>query len=70
MCWAYTSLSTDADALYEYGDGSGPIHYVNFQCTGDETHLVNCSVGAFFSCSHSEDAGVRCTDSKLMILSL
>ena len=59
------TFSTDADALYKYGGGSGPIHYANFQCSGHETHLVDCSVGPQFFCFHFEDAGVRCSNSKL-----
>ena len=54
----------DAESLYAYGGGSGPIHFAGFQCRGDESHLVNCSVDfsgpAVVPCQHFEDAGVRC----------
>ena len=46
-----------------FGQGSGSIWLDNVTCTGSELMLVNCShlgVGATRSCSHSEDAGVRC----------
>ena len=34
----------------------------NVQCSGSETHLINCSANAVGShnCGHHEDAGVRC----------
>ena len=46
-----------------FGQGSGSIWLDSVTCTGSELMLVNCShlgVGATRSCSHSEDAGVRC----------
>ena len=63
-------ILSDAEALYSYGGGSGPIHYAGFQCSGTETHLVNCAVATNASlvqeinCVHDEDAGVRCTNGK------
>ena len=47
-----------------FGQGSGPILLDGVTCTGSETTLSNCShlgVGVTRSCSHSEDAGVRCS---------
>ena len=46
-----------------FGQGSGPILLDNVACTGSESILANCShlgIGITRSCSHSEDAGVRC----------
>ena len=46
-----------------FGQGSGPILLDNVTCTGSESTLANCDhlgVGVTRSCSHSEDAGVRC----------
>ena len=46
-----------------FGQGSGPIWLDNVQCTGSELTLASCSHLGFNvtrSCSHSEDAGVRC----------
>ena len=45
------------------GQGSGPILLDNVTCTGSESTLANCGhlgLGIIRSCSHSEDAGVRC----------
>ena len=61
----YTAIITDADALFRFGGGSGPIHFAGFQCNGSESHLLNCSISVDSStelilCLHSEDAGVRC----------
>ena len=37
----------------------------NVGCRGNESSLLECShrggIGVYRSCSHSEDAGVRCT---------
>ena len=46
-----------------FGQGSGPIWLDNVQCTGSESILASCGHLGFNitrSCSHSEDAGVRC----------
>ena len=47
-----------------FGPGSGPILLDNVTCTGSESTLANCGhlgVGITRSCSHSEDASVRCS---------
>ena len=31
------------------------------QCTGTESSLISCTHTTNHDCSHSEDAGVRCT---------
>ena len=46
-----------------FGQGTGPIWLDSVQCTGSETHLVNCTnrgdIG-IHDCGHDEDAGVEC----------
>ena len=47
-----------------YGQGSGPIWLDSVTCTGNESTLASCGhfgVNITRSCSHSEDAGVRCS---------
>ena len=47
----------------DFGQGSGPIWLDNVMCSGSESTIVNCGhlgVNITRSCSHSEDAGVRC----------
>ena len=47
-----------------FGEGSGSILLDNVTCTGSESSLASCGhlgVGITRSCSHSEDAGVRCS---------
>ena len=46
-----------------YGEGTGRIWLDNVQCTGNERQLRNCTATSFgvnLSCSHAQDAGVRC----------
>ena len=47
--------------MYDYGDGSGPVHFADIHCIGNETHLVNCSVDEDITISlYCDNAGVRC----------
>ena len=46
-----------------FGQGSGSIWLDNIDCTGNELTLVSCGhlgVNVTRSCSHNEDAGIRC----------
>ena len=46
-----------------FGQGSGPIWLDDVQCTGSESTLASCGhlgINITRSCSHREDAGVRC----------
>ena len=46
-----------------FGQGSGPIWLDYVFCTGSESMLASCGhlgVNITRSCSHAEDAGVRC----------
>ncbi|XP_019853225.1 PREDICTED: deleted in malignant brain tumors 1 protein [Amphimedon queenslandica] len=52
---AYTTAS-------EFGQGSGPILISSIQCSGQESHLINCSYSPLIPsyCSHTYDVGVKC----------
>ena len=46
-----------------FGQGSGPILLDSVTCSGNESTLASCGhlgVSVTRSCSHTEDAGVRC----------
>ena len=52
-----------------FGQGSGSIWLDSVTCTGNELTLTSCGhVGIYItrSCSHAEDAGVRCSISQGM----
>ena len=49
-----------SNAALVYGYGVGSILLNNLACQGNEARLIDCPSGTVTSCSHSEDAGVRC----------
>lgn len=54
-----------------FGEGTGPIYYDDFRCTGTESFLFLCPNGGLNmigDCNgHADDAGVRCGQSKTHI---
>ena len=50
-----------------FGEGSGDILLDDVSCTGTETNLGDCTNAGFgvHNCRHSEDAGVRCSETNL-----
>ncbi|XP_036431303.1 scavenger receptor cysteine-rich type 1 protein M130-like [Colossoma macropomum] len=56
------ALSADRSAVF--GAGEGPIWLNRVKCRGNEIHLWDCphSLKKHTDCSHSQDAGVTCTD--------
>ena len=54
--------ATSAPGGAFFGQGSGPIHYNNVACNGNETRLVDCFYSGIeaHNCNHSKDAGVVC----------
>ena len=57
ICVLSGSIPTNSST---FGEGTGLIVLSNLQCNGDELLLRNCPSGGAMSCSHSDDAGVRC----------
>ena len=55
-------LFADSTALSRaaFGLGTGPIHFDDLRCTGNEGTLFDCPFTAQHNCNHFEDAGVRC----------
>ena len=56
-------LSADAIAFSSahFGNGAGPIHLDNVDCTGSESNLIDCPHSSFVNCySWNGGAGVRC----------
>ncbi|XP_069030839.1 neurotrypsin [Embiotoca jacksoni] len=51
-----------ARSMAYFGEGRGPIHLDNVQCSGTETSLGQCPAegGDGHDCRHSEDAGIIC----------
>ena len=53
-----------------FGQGSGPILLDGISCNGNELILASCGhlgINVTRSCSHTEDAGVRCSGSQGII---
>ncbi|KAK3589457.1 hypothetical protein CHS0354_030578 [Potamilus streckersoni] len=51
-----------ANGEAKFGEGSGPIHLDNLECSGNEQSLVNCQYlqPGVVNCEHDEDVGVTC----------
>ena len=49
-----------------FTEGEGRIWLDNVQCTGNERTLINCTASSngVNSCTHAQDAGVRCLPGK------
>ena len=45
-----------------FGQGTGPIHFSDVGCQGDETAIFNCTYSTSFYCRHYEDASVICQE--------
>lgn len=56
------SGTAKARAMAYFGEGHGPIHLDNVECSGTEHTLAQCvrPDTGIHSCWHSEDAGVIC----------
>ena len=59
-------IGAKAFNLTLFGEGAGIIWINNLQCIGNESHLIHClaNFSGINSCSHIEDAGVRCLSGK------
>ena len=64
VCKQLYNLTSDTVAYTNayFGQGTGPIWLDEVQCTGSETHLVDCKKSGIgiHDCGHDEDAGVQC----------
>ena len=68
----FSTLGTTAYSNAYFGRGSGHILLDNVRCTGTEPRLLDCSnIGiGVHNCDHSEDAGVRCKGTFVIVSKL
>ena len=59
----YCLLGATAYTSAQFGAGTGPIVMDEVQCRTTERRLIDCLFNLNHNCSHSEDAGVKCTSS-------
>lgn len=67
---AHTHTGAETFRRAYFGQGTGPILLDDLGCSGDEASLVDCrhdGVGQYDGCDHSDDAGLRCQNSKLPV---
>ena len=63
-------VHTGATPLYYayFGQGAGPVTINTIVCSGSEPNISNCTISTPSSCSHYNDAGVRCAGQSLNII--
>ena len=66
--WTYL-IDAQGESNAMFGQGSGSIWLSDVGCNGTERRLLDCLTGAVGGhiCSHSEDAGVTCNTSRLLL---
>ena len=62
----------EAVSVAGFGEGMGRIWLTSAQCTGSETELMNCTANSsgVNSCTHSQDAAVRCQPGDAQIFTI
>ena len=74
MISSLTGTLTGAIAISRaaFGEGTGPIHLDNMECTGNEETLADCPHQGLsvHNCGHGEDAGVYCQRKTALYTSL
>lgn len=62
------NLFTDATAISGafHGQGSGPVLYSDVACLGSELSVAECPANNQPTCTHADDASVRCETSKTL----
>ena len=67
LCIIFQTDATAYSSAY-FGQGIIPILLDDVGCSGSEVRLIDCPYDSVTSdCSHSEDAGVRCTTGQLIL---
>lgn len=63
MISIYSIYSDTAPTLYSnafFGEGNSSNSISNLGCAGWESHIGQCNIQEYGSCSHSDDAGLTC----------
>ena len=64
-----TTIGAEIFTNAHFGEGTGPIAYTNVACSGIESSLLDCDYSTDVStCTHGDDAGASCQESKSVIL--
>ena len=54
----------------EHGAGDGAIFFDLLNCDGTETGISQCSMRYLHSCTHSDDASVKCVGELSQLMSV
>ena len=61
ICLIHAATQIVTHIYFGSGGSNTSIHWWKTQCTGTETHLVNCTRKFDVDCEHEEDVGVICS---------
>lgn len=54
-------MNSIGNVLYEYGVDKTPTYVGNLECTGNESHINECTYDINNTCSYWDQVAIKCT---------